>query len=706
VRRFLFILCVLLALIFLAACASQAVSTQAPAAESVEVTKVVQVEEPASAEASATAAPAAPTKIVKPLPTSPPAALTEIVQPPPTTRPALPTPVSPSPTAVFEERIVELEWPSRLRLGDSDVLRLSLVPSAEGYVVQADFPEHAIDAETVQVEQRSGYELSGVARLDAVGFDVSPEPEQVRSIPEGESVNWQWVLRPREPGQQRLAIVLWLRWTPLAGEPGPIRESEIFSRSLDVAVTSFFGMSRRIAMTGGFLGLLLGGGLSLFALAGLAAAPHPRLLLENPNPSLVIETRPGMSLSAAEQDLLRALFKRYARLVIESEFLSGYSGARTFLVLPLHPDGRADAHTIVKVGESEAVRNEYENYERYVKDTLPPMTARIQRVPVTLRGSSRAALQYTFIGAPGQPPLSLRQAWLQNPDPTLLFKLFDTFGPNWWMQRKPYTFRLGLEYDRVLPTHFVVEPARGGGKPLDGRLASQEISCQIGDLVTLRNFPRSEKRADGQSQALLGIPAAGLPSLRVRWLSLANPEGAAGRVVATRYSLLQDTVAGFDRLGLADPLERLPGLLQESVSGTQSTIHGDLNLENILVGLGGFVWLIDFAMTRDGHTLHDFAHLGAEIIAHILSPQVTNPADYLSVLRTAFPVCSVPPPMPFTLLCALQEIAYRCLFNPSQPREFHMSLALTCLGALKYANLQPFQKHLLYLTAAFLTQAL
>jgi hypothetical protein len=64
------------------------------------------------------------------------------------------------------------------------------------------------------------------------------------------------------------------------------------------------------------------------------------------------------------------------------------------------------------------------------------------------------------------------------------------------------------------------------------------------------------------------------------------------------------------------------------------------------------------------------------------------------------------PPAPYTLLYTLQEVASRCLFNPSQPREFHLAFLLTCLGALKYTNLQPFQKHLLYLTAAYLGQAL
>jgi hypothetical protein len=131
--------------------------------------------------------------------------------------------------------------------------------------------------------------------------------------------------------------------------------------------------------------------------------------------------------------------------------------------------------------------------------------------------------------------------------------------------------------------------------------------------------------------------------------------------------LLQETVSDFDLLGLPDPLPSLPGILKESLSGTQSTIHGDLNLENVLVGLGGYVWLIDFAMTRDGHTLFDFAHLGAELIAQVIAPQVSSPADFLRALRSTLPVSQLPPPAPFTLLCTLQEVASRaCSIPPSR----------------------------------------
>jgi hypothetical protein len=191
-------------------------------------------------------------------------------------------------------------------------------------------------------------------------------------------------------------------------------------------------------------------------------------------------------------------------------------------------------------------------------------------------------------------------------------------------------------------------------------------------------------------------------------MSLAAPDhsaslrtgGATGRVVATRSTLLRDVVANFDRHGLPDPLIRLPALLDETVIGTQSTIHGDLNLENILVGPGGFVWLIDFAQTRDGHPLYDFAHLEAEIIAHVIAAQISSTTDYLSVLHAAFDSNSN------SLLSTLHSIASRCLLNPSQPREYHLALYVACLGALKFPNLDPSQKHPLYLTAAYLSQSL
>lgn len=664
----------------------------------------------------------APTSV--PQPTSAPAATA--TQAPQPTQPAVsppastPTPVQtqigPTPTAIVEGRVVELEWPPQMRLGESDVVRLSLIPSQDGYMVTTEFPEHTTVTGTVSVARPGGYDLSAVGRLEGVGFTLSPASEQVYSLPIGQTVTWRWTLSPDAPGQHRLAVSLVLRWTPLPGAPGFVHDSQVYSKGLDVRVTSFLGLTKGQAMATGFVGLIFGGGLSLMALTYRVRPPRPALQVLSPNTALALEPHPNVELHAHERSLLQTLFRRYGRVVVESEFRSGYSGARTLLALPIRADGRADAHTIVKIGESNAIQREFENYETFVKDTLPPITARIQEPPVTLPspvarfsatgegpGVRAAALRYTFIGEPGRPPLSLRESLIANPDPALLEKLFSTFGPNWWMQRRAHTFRLAQEYDRMLPAHYVLESAKEKGtKALDGKLAPSEMRLEIGDGVTVRGFPTAELRADGQSLSLTGIAAPGRPPLRLRWMSLTPGEGATGRVVATRSTLLCDAVANFDRHGLPDPLARLPALLDETVIGTQSTIHGDLNLENVLVGPGGFVWLIDFAQTRDGHPLYDFAHLETEIIAHVIALQITSITDYLSLLQESFDAASNPQ----SLISTLHSIASRCLLNPSHPREYHLALYVACLGALKFPNLESSQKHLLYLTAAYLSQSL
>lgn len=741
--------CVLL-LAALSSCATKQVekivtqavaATQAPAAAAVtqvvretsvvketqvvkEVTQIAEATQPPpeSTEAPVSTQPAP----VPQLTATPAAAIQPTTGQLPTSTSAQATPTGPAlqpqgvqPTPPVEMRTIELEWPPRLRLGDSDTVRLALIPSQAGYTITTEFPEHTTITQTVTVQRPLGYELMAAATLDGVGFELSPSGEQARQLPSGETVTWRWSISPRTTGPQRISVTVLLRWQPLPGTGGLLRESDIYSRSLTLNVVSFFGLTRGQAMTGGLFGLVFGGSVSLLALAYPARRRRPGLKAQAPNPRLAIESRPGIEIRPKEQALLRALFNRYSRVSIESEFLSGYSGARTYLAVPVRPDGRADAYTIVKIGDRETIQREYENYETFVKDSLPPITARIQHAPVVLAspgfhqgpsgGSpSRAAVQYTFIGAPGLTPTSLRQALLANPNPALLEKLFETFGPNWWMQRHPYTFRLAQEYDRMLPAHYVILPEAGRGRVLDGKQSPARASLEIGERVVLRGFSHIERRADGKSFSLRGEDTPGQPPFRVRWLGLSDPDGASGRVVATRQTLLREFTTGFDLYGLPDPLLKLPGLLDERLSGTQSTIHGDLNLENILVGPGGFgpqgfVWLIDFAQTRDGHPLYDFAHLEAEIIAHVIAPHMSTPGDYLSLLlntddarRDTF----------YALRLTLQSIASRCLFNPTQPREYDLALFMACLGALKFNNLNPQAKQLLYLTAAHIGQTI
>jgi hypothetical protein len=680
--------------LLLAACGGAATTQPSPATEpAVAATTAPPTQAPAATEAPApfTQTPIVEPTTIVPTTTQPPVVVT-----------APPTQIAP--TAVIEERMIELEWPSQMRLGESDIIRIALIPSREGYTITTEFPEHQIVTNPVPVERPGGYGLSAIARLDAIGFRVAPEAEIPQGLPLDQPVTWRWTVTPVAAGQQRLTLSLKLLWTPLAGNPSPPRETVIYSKGLTVQVISFLGMTIGQAAGVGVFGAAVGAALSLPLAAYFLFRPRPRALLQTiaPNAGLVVEAPPTFHLSDDERTLLRALFHRYSRVTLEAEFRSGYSGARTFLALPVRADGRADAYTIAKLGERDSIQREFENYETFVKDTLPPMTARIQETPVTAgtKTDGRAAVRYTFISEPTRLPISLRESLISNPQssnsPALLEKLFSTFGPNWWMQRKPYTFRLAQEYDRMLPAHFVLEPTteKPSGE-LDGRRPPAQFNFQTGAVIAVTNLRIVERRPDGKSLSLQGAVTPGQPPLRVRWNSLKLPEGRTAKVFATRDSLLCDLTASFDRFGLPDPLAKLPALLDERLIATQSTIHGDLNLENILVGPGGFVWLIDFAQTRDGHPLYDFAHLEAGIIAQVIAPQFNSASKYLPQLDSLHP-----------LRATLHDIAKRCLFNPSQPREYHLALFMACVGALKYVNLNSFQKHILYLTAAHLSQQL
>jgi len=705
--------------IILAACA-------VPTTESLKATAA-----PAQAATSSARPTQAAAATQPPAPTSAPAATSA---PQPTAARLIPLPTI-VPTTITEKRIIELEYPTQMRLGDSDIIRSALIPTKDGFTVTAEFPDHQVVTDTVTVARPGGYDLFALARLDAVGFDLSPQAEQTQVVNPDERTTWRWSLTPRSAGQQRLSISITLQWRPQINNPNPIREITIYSKGLNVQVTSFFGLTTRQAAMMGMIGLGIGVTFSLPLAASLLRPRRKTLQSLIPNLSLSIEHPTSLTLTQDEATLLRALFHRYKRITLEKEFRSGYSGARTFLILPVRRDDRADAYTIAKIGERDSIQREYENYGTHVKDTLPPMTARIQDVPVitptpTLPhrkftdggglGGGKAALRYTFIAEPDVMPTSLRESFLANPDPSLLEKIFSTFGPGWWMQRKPHTFKLGQEYDRLLPAHYVLEPSPTDSRmnlanTIDGRAAPPRKYLPVGDLVNFSFLTPVERRQDGQSWSLVGRMVPGQPPLRVRWLSPTPPNGyAPSRIVATRETLLRDYVADFDLFGLPDPLLKLPVLLDERVMGTQSTLHGDLNLENVLVGPGGFVWLIDFAQTRDGHPLFDFAHLEAEIIAHIIAPQVDSKqwavisnqvfasGDQQSAIKNQkFPISNYQ-----LLIATLHSIASRCLFNPAHPREYQLALFMACLGGLKYTNLDTHQKHLLYLTAAQLADGL
>jgi hypothetical protein len=110
------------------------------------------------------------------------------------------------------------------------------------------------------------------------------------------------------------------------------------------------------------------------------------------------------------------------------------------------------------------------------------------------------------------------------------------------------------------------------------------------------------------------------------------------------------------------------------------------------------LWLIDFATTREGHTLFDFAHLHAEILAHVIAKKIDTVQRFIE---------PKPEDLPYLELCTtIDNIARSCLFNPAQRREYDLAVYMACLGALKHSNLNSHQRQLLYVESARLCQSI
>ncbi|NJN96869.1 MAG: phosphotransferase [Anaerolineales bacterium] len=155
---------------------------------------------------------------------------------------------------------------------------------------------------------------------------------------------------------------------------------------------------------------------------------------------------------------------------------------------------------------------------------------------------------------------------------------------------------------------------------------------------------------------------------------------------------------------MPNPLLSYQNLLRDFLPVKNSTIHGDLNLENILVDPATReVSLIDFATVRQGHVLHDLLRLETEVLVTLIPPilaEIGWPAEtivpvyeqlYQTILSGDDAVSPVLPHLalgkPFEMLRVIRKMARKCLYNLDDWREYYRGLILYLLGALKFKAL-------------------
>jgi hypothetical protein len=442
--------------------------------------------------------------------------------------------------------------------------------------------------------------------------------------------------------------------------------------------------------------------------------------------------------------ILRRMFHGYSKVRIEAQLTGGYTGSLLLVVTPFEL-GKRKAALVVKIGPADTILDEAMRYERYVKGTLPPLTARLEDKPTAPDTSELAGLKYTFLGNASGNPTNMRGIIHQWTGPKigkwLHEHLYTDFGENWWKQNRSFRFEAWFEYDWLLPPVLTLE-LEEDEKLLENAhiikfpLKRKRIKeLDYGDAVVIENFVVQKVDKENQRIRLALGPGSGSEAARpyqieIRGIDFEQDtyyrgeivERIGGTVFKTRDEQLMMAARAlkpdFDIMGdkisilnksMPNPIKAYHTILDMHVDGTLSTIHGDLHLGNILIGPSDSALLIDFALTRDGHTVFDWANLEVSIISESIVPQVPDSWDgarllinHLVALNNPGRTLSGPPELREALqaIVALREIASQCLANKNRWVEYYVSLSMCALRAMQWETMTLASRRVMFLLAA------
>ena len=85
----------------------------------------------------------------------------------------------------------------------------------------------------------------------------------------------------------------------------------------------------------------------------------------------------------------------------------------------------------------------------------------------------------------------------------------------------------------------------------------------------------------------------------------------------------------------------IPDRAQKTRQVYEATVHGDLNLKNIMLDSKHNLWLIDFSETRTGHVLADFAKLESSILFDMVPVTEENFTELIELSKCLVSVNSL-----------------------------------------------------------------
>jgi len=165
--------------------------------------------------------------------------------------------VAPQP-AIPESRRLTLEYPPNIRVGDSDLIRLTLEVDTLGNITPtAEVQGNIVSGKIVQIPNvYDTHNVFAEARLDIAGPNVRPPDIQSESLTQGQPVTFYWSVQPTSAGTFRGTVWFYLRFVDKVS--GAESRQTVSAQPVQIDANNFFGFSGGVARTAGGLGSIIG----------------------------------------------------------------------------------------------------------------------------------------------------------------------------------------------------------------------------------------------------------------------------------------------------------------------------------------------------------------------------------------------------------------------------------------------------------------
>lgn len=471
-----------------------------------------------------------------------------------------------------------------------------------------------------------------------------------------------------------------------------------------------------------------------------------------------VENPKRIPLPPSAEAILTEMFASYQRVVVKDDFSAlGYSGSWVIRVHLLKEGTAPELPAVAKISSRSLIEKEWLAYQHCVQNQWPGIaTGRGQ--PVI--HDEWAGLCYPLMGGGLFRVKSLREYCLEAKVSDVTFvlrkRLFQIMKERILRPSiVEFEYPLRASYDAALPVNLLIETL---SHDHDENLVSRSVTPEViianhnplkcGNRVRVQGFIIT--KVDLRHRTVtLNLPAKKSNRYRLR-LRLTEQQKIdpslgvgdlmppiEGIVIETRQSRFSDELktlwpafnAAGERVTLPDgtelpnPLCAIPAILDETRNLNFNCIHGDLNLENVLVDSQvRDVRLIDFAEARRDHVLHDFLRLETEVITKVL-PVALSEADLpLELIHTFYQQLHCATfhfsgrgthqllhqalEKPFAILTEIRQAAREGFYKQEEFSEYYQVLLLYLVSTLRFKNLDSQAKQLAFWGAATIQQLL